>query len=47
MQRDELVTKWAHKAAEFRALMATVNAAALCDLFAADLKTLAGESRFR
>ena len=45
MRWDELVTKWAHKAAEFRALTATVNAAAICDLFAADLKTLAGESR--
>lgn len=45
MQRDELVGKWAHKAAEYDGLAATVNAAAMCKLFVADLKTLASESR--
>jgi len=44
MERDELVAKWTHKAAEFRGLAATVDAAAMCELFVADLKTLAIES---
>ena len=44
MQRDELVGKWAHKAAEYDGLAATVNAAAMCKLFVADLKALATES---
>ena len=44
MQRDELVGKWAHKAAEYGGLAATVNAAAMCKLFVADLKTLATET---
>ena len=40
MRPDELVGKWTHKAAEFDALAATVDAAAMCQQFIADLQSL-------
>lgn len=45
MGRDDLVVKWERKAAEFQALAANVDAAAMCQLFVADLQALAAESR--
>lgn len=44
MRRDDLVVKWEHKGAEFQALAANVDAAAMCQLFVADLQALAAES---
>lgn len=44
MRRDDLVAKWEHKGAEFDALAASVDAAAMCQLFLADLHALDADS---
>lgn len=44
MRRTELEEKWELKAAELRSLSASVDGAAMCQLFIADLHALAAEN---
>lgn len=44
MGRDELLAKWERRSADFRAVAAKVDAAAICQQFVADLEALAAEN---